>query len=157
LPLRPTDNAAMEAEPIKAEPSKRKRRWFQFSLRTMLIMVALLAVPLGYFGWQAKIVRERKDLLSLVVDRGGGYLISDEPTLSRVRTVGALFREELGGPNRLFVLVSAHDVSKNPSRIRNWFGDESITMLWLTASIPSDEAAKFIAAFPEANVCQLVR
>ena len=34
----------MEAEPTKAEPPKRKRRWFQFSLRTLLIVVTLLAV-----------------------------------------------------------------------------------------------------------------
>jgi hypothetical protein len=27
------DNAAMQTEPSKAEPPKRKRRWFQFSLR----------------------------------------------------------------------------------------------------------------------------
>lgn len=38
----------------------RKRRWYQFSLRTLLLGVALLAVPLGYVGWEAKIVRERK-------------------------------------------------------------------------------------------------
>jgi hypothetical protein len=31
------DNAAMEAEPPEAEPPKRKRRWFQFSLRTLMI------------------------------------------------------------------------------------------------------------------------
>jgi hypothetical protein len=35
LPLpAPADNAAMEADPPKADPPKRKRRWFQFSLRT---------------------------------------------------------------------------------------------------------------------------
>jgi hypothetical protein len=33
------DNAAMEAE-----PPKRKRRWFQFSLRTLFVVVATLAV-----------------------------------------------------------------------------------------------------------------
>jgi hypothetical protein len=33
----------MEAEPPKAEPPKRKRRWFQFSLRMLLIGVTLLA------------------------------------------------------------------------------------------------------------------
>jgi hypothetical protein len=49
----------MESEPSKAEPPNRKRRWFQFSLRTLLIGVTLVAVPLGYFGWQVKIVRER--------------------------------------------------------------------------------------------------
>ena len=41
------DNAAMEAAPAEAEPPKRKRRWFQFSLRTLMIGVTLLAVPLG--------------------------------------------------------------------------------------------------------------
>jgi hypothetical protein len=49
----------MEAEPRKADPPKRKRRWFQFSLRTLMIGVTVLAVPCGYVGWQAKIVRER--------------------------------------------------------------------------------------------------
>ncbi len=32
----------------------------QFRLRTLMIVVTLLAVPLGYVGWQAKILRERK-------------------------------------------------------------------------------------------------
>ena len=34
----------MEAEPPKAEPPKRKRRWFQFSLRTWFILVAIAVV-----------------------------------------------------------------------------------------------------------------
>ena len=65
LPLLPAvgDNAAMEAEPPKAEPPKRKRRWFQFSLRTLMIVVTLLAIPGGYVGWQAKIVRDRNAML----------------------------------------------------------------------------------------------
>ena len=62
------DNAAMEAEPSKAEPPKRKRRRFQFRLRTLLIGVTLLAVFCGYVGWQAKIVRERRTELTRVVD-----------------------------------------------------------------------------------------
>ena len=33
---------------------------FQFSLRTLMIGVTLLAVPCAFVGWQAKIVRERK-------------------------------------------------------------------------------------------------
>jgi hypothetical protein len=35
------DNAVMQNEPSKAEPPKRKRRRFQFSLRTLLIGVAV--------------------------------------------------------------------------------------------------------------------
>ena len=53
----------MQTDPSKADPPKRKRRWFQFSLRTLMIAVMLLAVPCAYVGWQAKIVNERKDML----------------------------------------------------------------------------------------------
>jgi hypothetical protein len=38
----------MEAEPAKANPPKGKRRWFQFSLRSLMIGVTLLAVVCGY-------------------------------------------------------------------------------------------------------------
>jgi hypothetical protein len=41
-----------------------KCRRFQFRLRTLMIVVTLLAVPLAYVGWQAKIVRERTALLA---------------------------------------------------------------------------------------------
>ena len=43
------------------QPSPRRR--FQFRLRTLMIAVTLLAVPCAYVGWQAKIVRERRELL----------------------------------------------------------------------------------------------
>ena len=46
------DNAAMEAEPqIISELPKRKRRWYQFSLRTLLIGVTLCAAVAGM--WRA--------------------------------------------------------------------------------------------------------
>jgi hypothetical protein len=91
------NNAAMEAEPPKS-----KRRWFQFSLRTLMIVVTVLAVPLGYFGWQAKIVRERRELLNWITQTGGkAYpLVSEQvgrygevPLLRRLlgdRTIGAI-------------------------------------------------------------------
>ena len=34
----------MEAEPPNSDPPKRKRRWFQFSLRTLLAVVTIVAV-----------------------------------------------------------------------------------------------------------------
>ncbi len=43
------------------QPSPRRR--FQFRLRTLLIVVTLLAVPCAYVGWQAKIVRNRRAML----------------------------------------------------------------------------------------------
>jgi hypothetical protein len=64
----------MEAEPPNADSPKRKRRWFQYSLRTLLIGVTLLAVVCGYVGWQAKIVREREAMLSHIFGRSIGGL-----------------------------------------------------------------------------------
>ncbi len=37
----------MQTEPPKAEPPKRKRRWYQFNLRTLMI-VTLLVVACAY-------------------------------------------------------------------------------------------------------------
>lgn len=54
-----------------SDPPKRRRRWFQFSLRTLLIGVTLAAIPCGYVGWQVKIVRERKEMLKDFMARGG--------------------------------------------------------------------------------------
>ncbi len=39
----------MEAEPTKAEPLRRKRRWFQFSLRTLLVFTLLCAVVSAWY------------------------------------------------------------------------------------------------------------
>jgi hypothetical protein len=55
----PNDYAAMEAEPIKAEPAKRKRRWFQFRLRTWFVVMTILAVQCAvclppFRNWQRR-------------------------------------------------------------------------------------------------------
>ena len=63
----------MQAEPTKAEPPKRKRRWFQFSLRTLMIGVTLFCMVIGgYVGWQAKIIRERNAMAHRIesIDHG---------------------------------------------------------------------------------------
>jgi hypothetical protein len=68
------DNTAM------SEPPKRKRRWFQVSLRTLMIAVTLLAAACAYVGWQAKIVRERwaelNRVVGKIVDSGGATLLA---------------------------------------------------------------------------------
>jgi hypothetical protein len=50
----------METESPEAEPPKRKRRWFQFSLRTLLIVVTLLAAICPAVVW---VVRDRDRLI----------------------------------------------------------------------------------------------
>jgi hypothetical protein len=57
------DNAAMQTEPHKAVPPKRKRRRFQFRLRTLMIGVTLFCLVAGWLLNQASVVWERKSLL----------------------------------------------------------------------------------------------
>ncbi len=67
----------MRTEPSKTDPPKRKRRWFQFSLRTLLAVAAIAAVQCAvYFPmlreWEAN--RELDEAIR------GAKVFSDFPT-----------------------------------------------------------------------------
>ena len=53
----------MPTEPTKAEPPKRKRRWFQFSLSELLLAVTLCAAACWVFVDRRRIIHERDDLI----------------------------------------------------------------------------------------------
>jgi hypothetical protein len=116
------DNAAMEAEPPQADPPKRKRRWFQFSLRTLLIVVTLLAAPLGYVGWQAKIVRERRALLDSIKAAGGSDL-TDVLHNSAIPPPPPWLRRILGDQTVEVLLVPATTNEETLARIHRLFPD----------------------------------
>jgi hypothetical protein len=65
------DNAAVHTEPSKAEPPKRKRRRFQFSLRTLMIFVLLCAVPCGWLAARMQRARRQKSAVDEIVKEGG--------------------------------------------------------------------------------------
>jgi hypothetical protein len=60
------------------------RRRFQFRLRTLLIVVTLLAVVCGYVAHEAKIVRER-DAMRLELKNLGWINASDHTSLPFIR------------------------------------------------------------------------
>ena len=122
------DNAAMQTEPPKAEPPKRKRRWFQFSLRTLLIVVAVLAVLCGYVARQADMVRERKAILKRVLaDRrffvGPAIEVCDDGSLNR-----------------------------SIRRLRWMMSDTWIDLIGVSPRIAADEFERLRAAFPEPRI-----
>ena len=45
---------------MEAEPPKRKRRWFQFTLRTLLVFTAMVAVVCAFVGWVAEAERKER-------------------------------------------------------------------------------------------------
>jgi hypothetical protein len=120
----------MPTEPPIADPPKRKRRWYQFRLRTLLIVVALLAVASGYFASQAQIVRERDSWLKKAHQRdvGPGVISLHWPKV-----------------------LSLGSIERGPSFIRRWLGDvpQDEIQLW---SITDDEKRRAVELFPEARV-----
>ena|SRR5579863_8809687 len=57
------------------EAPKTRRRWLQFSLGTMFVVVTISA---GWLGWELNIVRERRAALTWVRDYQVGYLLLEE-------------------------------------------------------------------------------
>jgi hypothetical protein len=116
----------MGADPPKADLPKRKRRWFQFSLRTLLIGVTLLAVACAYLAHQARIVNDRKAMMQTLAHEGGRVLSAAE---------------------------SAEHMASQPEPRLNWIrqllGDEYVCGLYIPPTTPEPVAAKIKAAFPE--------
>jgi hypothetical protein len=120
----------MEAELPKTDPPKRKRRWLQFSLRTLLIGVTFLAVPCAYVGWQAKIVRERHAMIERIITADRGFL-SDDNELR---------------PN------APKSASNSIPCLRRLLGDVAIWEIWLPISTTPGTRREVQAVFPEARI-----
>ena len=97
---------------------------FQFSLRTLLIGVTLLAVPLGYVGWQAKIVRHRSWVLSHFGNRKWPAVVPDE-------------------------LWESHE---SLPWIRRVLGDRAYSRLEVDRTVPENDFVAIKDAYPEASV-----
>ncbi|HKD36160.1 MAG TPA: hypothetical protein VKB78_05145 [Pirellulales bacterium] len=57
-------------------PLKRKRRWFQFGLRTLMIGVTLMAIACGWFGVKVDRARKRHEAVE-TIRKVGGYVHYD--------------------------------------------------------------------------------
>jgi len=92
-----------------------------------MIVVTLVAIPLGYAGWQAKVVRERASLLNWEND------LSNSPVHRQV-----IWDERLN-----------HHVIP-------WFrmrlGDQEVTLIELEDRVDDATVTIYKTAFPEANV-----
>jgi hypothetical protein len=60
----------MEAEPSHAPP-KRKRRWFQFSFRSLLIFTLIVAIPCAWLGRRIARNRLERDAVEAIKTSGG--------------------------------------------------------------------------------------
>ena len=123
------DNAAMEAEPPRADPPKRKRRWFQFSLRTMMIVVAVTAVACAYLAHEAHAVQQRKSLRQWI-EEGGGTCVAND----------------LGSH------IPPGSKIEEPSLIRQWLGDQIVGTVFLPRKTSDQDLQRIKTWFPGAGL-----
>jgi hypothetical protein len=92
------DNAAVKTEPSKAAPPKRKRRWFQFSLRTLLVFTVVCAIG---SAWVARKMEQKRDELKTVEDivESGGQVFYDYQILKGGEPPGPDWLRKLLGEN----------------------------------------------------------
>ena len=105
-------------------------RRFQFSLRTLLIFVAILAIPSWYVGAQWRIVQCRREIRNEYEKKG--VLFWDIPML---------------------MSRTAHD--PDIPLVRRWMGDKSMWLLELPESCSDSEMHEIHSGFPEADIVKM--
>jgi hypothetical protein len=137
----------MQTEPPKADPPKRNRRWFQLSLRTLMIVVTLTAALCGYLGGQVEIVRARKSLLTWLIEIGGAYSVPADDEIP--------FPDGYDGDRLLKAgarLLKAGDTNRAPPKLREFFGDRHIDAIWLPSDTLTAEVVAIGNLFPESEI-----
>jgi hypothetical protein len=111
---------------LSAQP---RRRWFQFSLTGMLLLVTVIAVTLG---WELSFIRERRALFELMIERKA-VAEKDSELMAQFSKMGARYLPEV------------------LPWWRRWLGDEPVGYIGLNSSTIdlSDEAMRL---FPEAQI-----
>ena len=72
----------MPTEPTKADPPKRKRRWFQFSLRTLLIFTLICAIPCAWLGHKIERKRQEREAVESLIKDGWSVVYDSQIDLS---------------------------------------------------------------------------
>lgn len=74
----------MDAEPIAATPPKRKRRWCQFRLRTLMIVVVICSVDAAWLGRKLDQKRRERAAVKAVEELGGWAEYAKSPSGDRL-------------------------------------------------------------------------
>jgi hypothetical protein len=119
----------MQTEPPKADPPKRRRRWFQFSLRSLLVVVTVAAVGCAWVAREGRIVQERKAVRQWI-EEGGGACVN----------------------NDLAARIPSASGSDEPSIVRRWLGDRTVRTVFLPRKTSDRDMQRIKTCFPGATL-----
>ena len=116
-----------------------RRRWSRFSLRTLLVVVTLFAL---WLGWELKIVRERKAVLEWVKANKGATWFAKYGTATTMKMK----------PAPKFHNPKAVDVAPRIPFWRSWLGDEAVYCFELPFPEEAGSRERVLRSFPEAQI-----
>ena len=133
-----------ESGPERAQ-AKHRRNWWQFSLRTLLVVVALLCVLFAWMGAKFNRVRQQRQAIAELKERGFVVLLD--------------YEEHLISPSGLVE-------PPGPKFLRNWLGDDffdEVISASSDVSLDSDGSAreltdddlKLLGRFPQLTYLSL--
>jgi hypothetical protein len=106
-----------------AKPTR--RRWYQFSLGTMFLLVTATAF---WLGWDMRYIRERR-----------AFLASNREAIA-------------AGPKRYIVMRKTQYKPAEIPLWRRWLGDEAVDVIPMPFAAGDEAHAKARALFPEARL-----
>jgi hypothetical protein len=117
----------------------------RFTLKALMLLVTLIALGLGFFLWQQRIVDERRAMLAEVLRQDGGYYaVMNTSTYEWTGNVPFT-----GFDEGVLQISSAAD----PWLLRRWLGDAPIRIIWFPDEMtPPDLAEKIPVLFPEVQI-----
>lgn len=110
-----------------------RRRWFRFSLRTLLVVMTALC---SWLGWESSVVRGRKALLAEIKDKPGFIITTAADYTGRYPPGKAI-----------------PDLATIPI-VRRWLGDQAIQEIWSIRhyqGFSEEQLGRLTKAFPEAE------
>jgi hypothetical protein len=90
-----TDAGRTDEHPTTPTP---RRRWFQFSLRTLMVFVVVTSVPLGWLGIKVKEARKQRESVRAIEKLGGTVDRYGFASVGMVAWLGKLAGEDLAEP-----------------------------------------------------------
>ena len=126
---------------LKLVPFTPERRWFRWSLRTLFVLVLLLAIPLGWLAAQFKWIKDRHEALHSLEQSRRAFILDWDSSFVHDPDDVLPWSLRLFGENSVRQIFILHGQESELKSLRLLFPEAEVTAdesrLWGSPSRPS--------------------